>query len=173
MYLPVISVFEPRLIESDRLTGQDKEQERNQGAVTHIEDGTSHTTKAESHQPEKQRVPKHESAAGACGPETAPLPVIVFATEQEIHHQDSDCRAAHDHEPVADKEEAEHIVHLVEPDAVHYEMELDEDGGEREDTDNEHAWDRAEVAGTGWNLAGDLIRTDGCLHGLERLANSS
>ena len=151
----------------EQLTGQDKEQERNQSTVTHVKDGTGHATQAKPGQPVQQCVRKHVSTACTCGPETAPLPVVVLAAEQEIHHQDRDRRTAHDHQAVADEEKAEHVVHLVEPDAVHDEVKFGEDGGERKHTDDEHAWDWAEVAGTRWDLARYLIRADGCLDSLD------
>ena len=73
--------------------------------------------------------------------------MIVLTAEQEVNQQHSDGRTGDYHNPVAEKEESEHIIHLAKPHVVHDEVELDEDGAEREDSDEEHGREGAEVRG--------------------------
>jgi len=71
--------------------------------------------------------------------------VIVFTAEQEVDQQDSDSGASDDHDAVAEKEKAEHVVDFAEPHVIHDEVELDEDSTEREGADQKHGRERAEV----------------------------
>ena len=48
-----------------------------------------------------------------------------------VYKHYSDRSTGYDHVAVAKKEEAEHVVHLVEPKTVHDEDELNENGTER------------------------------------------
>ena len=73
--------------------------------------------------------------------------MIVLTAEQEVNQQHSDGRTGDYHNPVAEKEESEHIVDLAKPHVVHDEVELDEDGAEREDSDEEHGREGAKVRG--------------------------
>ena len=44
--------------------------------------------------------------------------MVILCAEGEIDHQHGHGGAGDDHQRVAEKEEAEHVVDLVEPDAV-------------------------------------------------------
>ena len=73
--------------------------------------------------------------------------MIVLTAEQEVNQQHRDGRTRNYHNPVAEKEKPEHIVYLAKPHVVHDEVELDEDGAEREDADEEHGRDGPQVRG--------------------------
>lgn len=92
--------------------------------------------------------------------------MVILRAEQEIHEQDGDGSAGDDHDAVAEKEEAEHVVDFTEPHVVHDEIELDHDGAEGEDADKEHGGEGAEVGYGRGDLAGDLVGADGGLDGL-------
>lgn len=89
--------------------------------------------------------------------------MVVLAAEQEVDQQDRDCSAGDDHDAVAKEEESEHIVHFAEPHIVHDEVELDKDGAKRENADEQHRGNRAQVGGRWWDLARDLIDANGRL----------
>lgn len=133
---PIVPVllYQPRSRIQDRfrhLTSQNKEQETDQSAVPEIEHIPRPAPQTHLANPVEQRVQEHIQSAGPGGEESPPVPVVVFRAEQEVDHQDRDRSASDDHEPVANKQEAEHIIHFAEPDARHDEIELDEDGAER------------------------------------------
>lgn len=114
-----------------RLTGQDEEQKADQHTVAEIKHTTCPAGEAEVLDPVNHGVEKDIDGRRAGGSESTPLPVVVFGTEQEVDHQNSDGSGGDDHQAEADEEEAEHVIHLTEPDAFHDEVELDKDGTER------------------------------------------
>ena len=71
--------------------------------------------------------------------------MIVLTAEQEVDQQHRDGGTGDYHNPVAEKEKPEHVVYLAKPHVVHDEVELDEDGAERKDSDEEHGRDGPEV----------------------------
>lgn len=56
------------------------------------------------------------------------MPMIIFGAEEEINHQDRHGGARDDHQPIANKEKAEHVIDLAKPDTRHDEIKLDEYG---------------------------------------------
>lgn len=87
--------------------------------------------------------------------------MVVLRAQQEVDHQDCHGRARDDHESVADKQEAEHVVYFREPDRVHDEVQLDKDGAEGEHTRESHGGQGTQVATGWWDLARDLVCADG------------
>lgn len=117
-------------------------------------------------QPIEQRERKHEAATGAGDPEAAPLPVVVFAAQEEIDDQDRNRGARHHHQAVREEKEAKHVVDFALPYAVHYKVELAGCGTESEHASDEHAWQRTDKASTSGYLTWDLIRMHGWMNGL-------
>ena len=73
--------------------------------------------------------------------------MVIFTAEQEVDEEDGNGGAGNDHDAVAEEEETEHVVYFAEPHVVHDEVELHEDGAEREDAHKDHGGQRAEVGG--------------------------
>lgn len=73
-------------------------------------------------------------------------------------------RGGTNHDAVAQKQKPKHVVHFVEPDGAHDEVQLHRDGPERQDPHQQHAWDRPEIPRLPWDLSRDLVGTDRCLH---------
>ena len=92
--------------------------------------------------------------------------MVVLRAKEIVNEHDGDGRAGDDHNAVAQEEKAEHVVNLIEPDAVHDEVELDEDSTEGEGANEEHGWNGPEVGRARGNLAGDLVGADGSLDAL-------
>ena len=154
--------------EKQRLTGQDEEQKADQNGIAEVEHVAGEARQRHLAEPVDEGVEEDVEGAGAGGEESAPLPVVVLGAEQEVDHEDGDGGASDDHEPVADEEKAEHVVHLAEPDAFHDELELDVDGQERQHADDEHRRRRSEVARRWRNLSRDLVGSDRGVDGLFR-----
>jgi hypothetical protein len=73
------------------------------------------------------RVQEEVDGSEATGQERPPPPVVVLCTQMEIAKKDRRFRAG-DNQNDEDKEEkSKHVVHLVRPDAVENEEQLDED----------------------------------------------
>ena len=94
--------------------------------------------------------------------------MIVLRAQQVIDEHDGDGGARDDHDAIAEEKKAEHVVDAVEPQAVHDEIELDEDGAKGEEADKKHGGKGTEVGRRRRDLAGNLIRADG---GLECLGD--
>jgi hypothetical protein len=56
--------------------------------------------------------------------------MIIFCAQEEVDHQNRDGCGGNDHQSKAEEEETKHVVDFGEPDGVHDEVELDEDGAE-------------------------------------------
>ena len=93
--------------------------------------------------------------------------MVILTAEQEVDKQDRDGGACNDHDAVAEEEETEHVVYLAKPHVVHDEVELNEDGAKRKNTNQEHRRNGPEVCSRRWDLARDLVDANGCLNGLE------
>lgn len=143
------------------LTGEDKHQEADQCTIPQIQHPAHQPAQMQLRGPVRDRMQEDVERAGAGGQERAPVPVVVLGAEQEVDEEDCDRGGRGDHEAVAEEEEAEHVVHLAEPDGAHDEVELDEDGAEGEEADEQHGRDRAQVGCRRGDLARDLV----CAHG--------
>ena len=69
--------------------------------------------------------------------------MVVFGAQKVVDEHDGDGGARDDHDAVAEEQEAEHVVDAVEPQAVHNEVKLDEDGAKGEEADEEHGGEGA------------------------------
>ena len=114
------------------LTSQNEEQETNQGAIPHEQHHRREAREPQLPDPIYDRKEEHEYRARSGAVECSPLPSIVLSAEKIIDEHDRNGRAGNDHDAVAEEEEAEHVVYLVEPDAIHDEEQLHEYGTERE-----------------------------------------
>lgn len=94
------------------------------------------------------------------------MPAVVFRAEQEVHQQNCCGGSGDDHEPVAEEQEAEHVVDLAGPDGRHDEVEFDENCGKGEEASYEGGRERAEGAAWGRDLARDLVGFCGRFEGL-------
>jgi hypothetical protein len=150
-------------------TGQDEEEETQQGTIANKQDNRSDATKPNSKDPVEQRKNKHENRTRSSIDEHPPLPSIIFAAKQVVGEQNSCSCTGHNHEPVAKEEKAEHKVQLVEPDAVHNEVQFDEDGKEWKTSNQEHRGNGPKVVDAWWNLPRNLICSDWCWEWLFRL----
>lgn len=110
----------------------------------------------------------HEEVHGgeAAGEEGTPLPVIVLCTQVEVAEQDGSFRARDHQDDEDQEEETEHVVHLVGPDAVEDEEELDEDAAEGQDAAHDDAGQRPGVEGLLGDLPGDLVGSHRVLDGI-------
>lgn len=70
-----------------------------------------------------EEVDRRESARQ----ETSPPPVVVLGTQVEITQQDRRLGARDDEDQEHQKQESEHVIHLVRPQRVQDEEQLDED----------------------------------------------
>lgn len=59
--------------------------------------------------------------------ETSPPPVIILGTQMKVAKQDCRLRAGDDENQEHEKQESEHVVHLIGPQRVQNEEQLDED----------------------------------------------
>lgn len=91
------------------------------------------------------------------------MPVVLLGAKQEVHHEDGDSGTNHNHEAVAEEEESKHVIDSAEPNGAHDEVELNEDGTERQETNNQHAGEGLEVGGDRGDLARDLVGAHGSL----------
>lgn len=144
-----------------KLTRQNKPQDGNQRTVAQIKHTAGPAPEAQGADPIKHGIGKDVNGTGATGGKGSPLPMVIFGTEQEIHHEDGDGGRGDNHEAVAQEQEAEHVVDSAEPDRVHDEVELDKDGTKGEDADEEHRRQRTEVALGRRDLTRDLVGADG------------
>ena len=149
------------LEEKPKHTSKHEPKRTRQRAITQIKHPRSPARKTQRPDPIEHGVQKDIDGARTADAERAPLPVIVLGAEDEIRHQHSNCSRSDDHEAKAQKQEAEHVVNPAEPDAVHDEVELDEDGAKGQDADQQHAGNGTHVARAGRDLAGDLVGADG------------
>jgi len=90
----------------------------------------------------------------------APPPMIVFAAELEVAHDDRDLCARNDEDDKDYEQEAEDVEELVAPDGAEDEEELDEDSAERQDAAHQHAQHRAHVPHLVRDLPRDLVCCD-------------
>lgn len=70
------------------------------------------------------------------------------------------------HDTVAQKQKPKHVVHFVEPDRAHDEVQLHGDGPKRQDPHEQHTRDCPEICRLPRDLPRDLVGADRCLHRL-------
>ena len=87
-------------------------------------------------------------------------PMIVFGAEVEIAEQNSGLTACDDQNSEYQKQESKHIIHLIRPNAVQYEEELNEDTAERQNAAHNYAGQGLSVNRLLWDLTRDLIGAD-------------
>jgi hypothetical protein len=121
-----------------KLTSQDKPQCTNQRTVPQIQHPRSPRREAQSPDPIKHGIQKHINGRSARSEKRSPLPMVVFRTERKVDHKDRDGGRSHDHQTVAEEQEAEHVVDTAEPDAADDEVQLEEYGAKGKDADEEH-----------------------------------
>ena len=92
--------------------------------------------------------------------ERPPPPAVVLRAEVKVAHEDGDLRARDNQDHEDQGQEAEDVVDPIEPDAVHDEIELDEDGSKGENAAQENGGDPLEVERLGRNLPRDLVHPD-------------
>lgn len=93
----------------------------------------------------------------SAGQERTPLPVIVLSTQVEVAEENGGLRAGDDQDDKDQEEKAKHVVHLVRPDAVENEKQLDEDASEWQDSSHDNARKRFSIEGLLWNLSWNLV----------------
>ena len=113
------------------LTGQDIHQETDQGWISNIQYRPSQPSKADSGSPENKRVHKHVKSGHTGAVEGTPWPAVIFSTEHEVDEQDCSGGSGDYHQPVAEKQESEHVVDFASPQGVHDKVELDKDCAKR------------------------------------------
>ena len=148
-------------------TGHDKHNESNQGRITNIQNCPREPTKADSSRPEEERVEENIATCHTGSGKCAPVPSVILGAEQEIHEQHGRGGRGDDHQTIADEQEAEHVVDLVGPERGHDEIEFHENGSKGKKTGQKHRWDRAQGAGHGGNLTGNLVGLGGTFDSLE------
>ena len=148
-------------------TGHDKHNESNQGRITNIQNCPREPTKADSSRPEEERVEENITTCHTGSGKCAPVPSVILGAEQEIHEQHGRGGRGDDHQTIADEQEAEHVVDLVGPERGHDEIEFHENGSKGKKTGQKHRWDRAQGAGHGGNLTGNLVGLGGTFDCLE------
>ena len=121
------------------LTRQDEHQQTQQRRIPKIHNPARQRRKANIFDPVQQTAGKNIKRTRARREEATPLPVIILRTQKEVNHEHRHRRGGDNHQPKANKQEAEHIVDLAEPDAVHDEIQLDEDGAKRQHARERHA----------------------------------
>lgn len=85
------------------------------------------------------------------------MPPVVLGTKEEIYKQYGRGCGGDDHQAIADKEEAEHIVDLASPQGGHDEIQLDKDGAEWQNTSKQDGRNWSKGSRGRWNLTWDLV----------------
>jgi len=83
--------------------------------ITQIEHRARETPKADSADPEYNRVGENIEGAGGAGGEGPPLPVVVLGAEGEVEGEDCGGGAGGQEEAEGEEEETEHIVDATLP----------------------------------------------------------
>ena len=94
------------------------------------------------------------------------MPSIILCAEKIIHKHDGDGRRSDNHNAIAEEKKAKHVVHFVEPDAIHDEIEFDKNGAEWKSADEKHRGKRTEISGAWRDLTRDLVCPDWSLDSL-------
>lgn len=83
------------------LTGQNEEEEAYQCTIPNVKHGRSKAAEADPSNPVDECICKNISSRGSRGRERPPLPVVVLATEEKVHKENSHRGASEDHDAVA------------------------------------------------------------------------
>mmetsp|Transcript_35291 Transcript_35291/g.82630 ORF Transcript_35291/g.82630 Transcript_35291/m.82630 type:complete len:624 (-) Transcript_35291:173-2044(-) len=112
------------------------------------------------------RVDKEVEGTAPRREEGAPPPVVVFAAELEVDHDDGDLSARQQEDDEHEEEEPKEVVELVQPDRRQHVKHLDKDRPKRQHpSHNDVEGAVHEPRGLG-DLAGDLVGPDRVLDGL-------
>lgn len=85
----------------------------------------------------------------------------------EVTQEDCGLRACDDQDEENQKQESEHVIHLVGPNRIQNEEQLDENATEGQNTSHDDSWNWLCVDRLVWYLSWNLIRSDWVLHGLK------
>lgn len=110
---PVNQLHSARQRRDVKLTGENEEQKADEQAVPQIEHPGSNAPKAKFADPVDQSVGKNIASRSPSGRKRPPLPVVVFAAEEEVDEQDGDRAASDNHDRIREEEEAKHVVHFA------------------------------------------------------------
>lgn len=86
-------------------------------------------------------VDEEVAGGGAGAEEGTPPPVVVLGAQVEVAEQDGRLGACDHEDDEYQEEEAEHVVHLIRPERVQDEEELDEDTAEGQHSTHDGAGD--------------------------------
>ena len=148
-------------------TGHDKHNESDQRRIANIQNRSREPTKANSSRPEEERVEENIATCHTSSRKCAPMPPVILGAKQEIHQQHCCGGGGDDHQTIAYEQEAKHVVDLVGPERGHDEIEFHENRSKGKKTGQKHRWDRAQGAGHGGNLTGNLVGLGGTFDSLE------
>mmetsp|Transcript_19166 Transcript_19166/g.26365 ORF Transcript_19166/g.26365 Transcript_19166/m.26365 type:complete len:437 (+) Transcript_19166:111-1421(+) len=99
--------------------------------------------------------------AGARGAEAAPPPAVVLRAQLEVGQHHGELHAGGRQDAEREEEEAEDVVHLVQPERAHDEEQLHADGPEGQDPADQGRELRVEVPGLRGDLPRDLVGAHG------------
>lgn len=85
------------------------------------------------------------------------MPPVVLGAKEEVYQQDCCGSGSDDHQSVAQEQKPEHVIDLVGPERCHDEVQLHENGAEREDASQEQRWNCLQATSHGRDLPRDLI----------------
>lgn len=153
------------------LTSQNEDNKSEESGVADIQHRAGETTEADPGDPEQNCVQEDVPAGHSRAGKRPPVPPVVFSAQQEVHQKHGRGSRCDNHQPVAEEQEAKHVVDLVRPQRGHDKVELHEYRSKGEDTGQQQRGNSTQRTRHRRDLARDLVGLGGTFNSLEAISN--